>query len=93
MQAAFDYAVEYVHTREQFNQPIGTFQLMQGTRLSRIFPYCYSNKSNFSAKIAGSVYYLYPYPSIYLLVRYVYQIKRKSELRLRRGSGVRPRSR
>lgn len=30
MQAAFDYAVEYIHTREQFNQPIGTFQLMQG---------------------------------------------------------------
>ncbi|GJJ12325.1 hypothetical protein Clacol_006566 [Clathrus columnatus] len=29
MQAAFDYAVEYVHTREQFNQRIGTFQLMQ----------------------------------------------------------------
>jgi isovaleryl-CoA dehydrogenase len=30
MQAAFDYAVEYVHDREQFGQPVGTFQLMQG---------------------------------------------------------------
>lgn len=29
MQAAFDYAVEYVHDRKQFDQPIGTFQLMQ----------------------------------------------------------------
>ncbi|TFK76373.1 acyl-CoA dehydrogenase NM domain-like protein [Pluteus cervinus] len=29
MQAAFDYAVEYVHTREQFGRPVGTFQLMQ----------------------------------------------------------------
>lgn len=31
MQAAFDYAVEYVHERKQFGQPIGTFQLMQGS--------------------------------------------------------------
>ncbi|KAF7295564.1 Isovaleryl-CoA dehydrogenase [Mycena indigotica] len=30
MQAAFDFAVEYVHERKQFGQPIGTFQLMQG---------------------------------------------------------------
>lgn len=30
MQASFDYAVEYVHARKQFGQPIGTFQLMQG---------------------------------------------------------------
>ena len=30
MQAAFDYAVEYVHDRKQFGQPIGEFQLMQG---------------------------------------------------------------
>ncbi|KAG7092875.1 hypothetical protein E1B28_009187 [Marasmius oreades] len=30
MQAAFDFAVEYVHDRKQFGQPIGTFQLMQG---------------------------------------------------------------
>ncbi|CAA7271605.1 unnamed protein product [Cyclocybe aegerita] len=29
MQAAFDYAVEYVHDRKQFGEPIGTFQLMQ----------------------------------------------------------------
>ncbi|KAI0002122.1 acyl-CoA dehydrogenase NM domain-like protein [Russula compacta] len=30
MQGAFDYAVEYVHDRKQFGQPVGTFQLMQG---------------------------------------------------------------
>ncbi|GJE87109.1 isovaleryl-CoA dehydrogenase [Phanerochaete sordida] len=30
MQAAFDYAVEYIHDRKQFNVPVGTFQLMQG---------------------------------------------------------------
>ncbi|KAI0064724.1 acyl-CoA dehydrogenase NM domain-like protein [Artomyces pyxidatus] len=30
MQAAFDAAVEYVHERKQFGQPVGTFQLMQG---------------------------------------------------------------
>ncbi|KAF8350594.1 acyl-CoA dehydrogenase NM domain-like protein [Amanita rubescens] len=29
MQAAFDNAVEYVHDRRQFGQPVGTFQLMQ----------------------------------------------------------------
>ena len=31
MQAAFDHAIEYVHDRKQFGQPVGTFQLMQGT--------------------------------------------------------------
>lgn len=31
MQAAFDIAVEYVHDRKQFGQPVGEFQLMQGT--------------------------------------------------------------
>lgn len=30
MQSAFDYAVEYVHDRKQFGQPVGSFQLMQG---------------------------------------------------------------
>lgn len=29
-QAAFDYAVPYVHDRKQFGVPVGTFQLMQG---------------------------------------------------------------
>lgn len=31
MQTAFDIAVEYVHDRKQFDRPVGTFQLMQGT--------------------------------------------------------------
>jgi isovaleryl-CoA dehydrogenase len=31
MQAAFDVALEYVHDRKQFDQPVGTFQLMQGS--------------------------------------------------------------
>lgn len=30
MQAAFDYAIDYVHERKQFGRAIGTFQLMQG---------------------------------------------------------------
>jgi isovaleryl-CoA dehydrogenase len=30
MQAACDVAFEYAHIRKQFEQPIGTFQLMQG---------------------------------------------------------------
>ena len=30
MAAAMDIVVPYVHEREQFGQPIGTFQLMQG---------------------------------------------------------------
>jgi isovaleryl-CoA dehydrogenase len=30
MQAAFDVAVDYVHERKQFGEPVGTFQLMQG---------------------------------------------------------------
>jgi len=30
MQACLDTVVPYVHEREQFGQPIGTFQLMQG---------------------------------------------------------------
>ena len=30
MQACLDVALEYVHEREQFGQPIGTFQLVQG---------------------------------------------------------------
>ena len=34
MQAAFDVAVDYVHERKQFGQPIGTFQLMQGMQCS-----------------------------------------------------------
>ncbi|KAI0078130.1 acyl-CoA dehydrogenase NM domain-like protein [Panus rudis PR-1116 ss-1] len=48
MQAAFDYAVEYVHDRKQFGQPVGTFQLMQGkiadmyTKLNSSRTYVYS---------------------------------------------------
>merc|ERR1711916_303507 len=30
MQAALDVALPYVHEREQFGKPIGTYQLMQG---------------------------------------------------------------
>lgn len=29
MQASLDVAIPYLHQREQFNQPIGHFQLMQ----------------------------------------------------------------
>lgn len=37
MQAAFDYAIEYVHDRKQFGQAIGTFQLMQGVLLFEFY--------------------------------------------------------
>eukprot|EP00730_Choanoeca_flexa_P019011 TRINITY_DN9273_c0_g1_i1.p1 TRINITY_DN9273_c0_g1~~TRINITY_DN9273_c0_g1_i1.p1 ORF type:complete len:411 (+),score=136.51 TRINITY_DN9273_c0_g1_i1:894-2126(+) len=48
MQAAMDVTLDYVHTREQFGQRIGEFQLMQGkladmyTRLSANRAYVYS---------------------------------------------------
>jgi isovaleryl-CoA dehydrogenase len=43
MQAAFDYAVEYVHDRKQFGQPVGTFQLMQGKVVRFHFPAVWLN--------------------------------------------------
>ncbi|KZV71836.1 acyl-CoA dehydrogenase NM domain-like protein [Peniophora sp. CONT] len=48
MQAAFDYAVTYVHERKQFGRAVGTFQLMQGkiadmyTRLNASRAYVYA---------------------------------------------------
>jgi isovaleryl-CoA dehydrogenase len=48
MQAALDTVLPYVHQRQQFGQPIGTFQLMQGkiadmyTTLSACRAYCYA---------------------------------------------------
>lgn len=48
MQAALDVVLPYVHTREQFGQKIGTFQLIQGkladmyTRLSACRAYTYA---------------------------------------------------
>jgi len=48
MQASFDYAVEYVHQRKQFGQPVGTFQLMQAkiadmyTKISASRSYVYA---------------------------------------------------
>ncbi|GAA5893909.1 hypothetical protein JCM6882_003125 [Rhodosporidiobolus microsporus] len=48
MQAAFDTALPYVHERDQFGVPVGTFQLMQGkiadmyTKLSAARAYLYS---------------------------------------------------
>jgi isovaleryl-CoA dehydrogenase len=44
MQAAFDYAVEYVHERKQFGQPIGTFQLMQG-KIADMYTKLYASRS------------------------------------------------
>src|SRR5262249_23080243 len=37
MRACMDVVVPYVHERKQFDQPIGTFQLMQG-RLADMYP-------------------------------------------------------
>jgi len=48
MQAAIDAVLPYVHDRQQFGQPIGTFQLMQGkiadmyATLSACRSYCYA---------------------------------------------------
>lgn len=48
MQAAFDYAIDYVHERKQFGRAIGTFQLMQGkiadmyTKINASRSYVYS---------------------------------------------------
>ncbi|TNY24804.1 acyl-CoA dehydrogenase/oxidase [Rhodotorula diobovata] len=48
MQAAFDYAMPYVHERKQFGEPVGHFQLMQGkiadmfTKVSASRAYLYS---------------------------------------------------
>jgi isovaleryl-CoA dehydrogenase len=48
MQAALDAVLPYVHERQQFGQPIGTFQLMQGkladmyTTLCACRAYCYA---------------------------------------------------
>jgi hypothetical protein len=43
MQAAFDNAVEYVHDRKQFGQPVGTFQLMQGKTGFAVLVLCSSD--------------------------------------------------
>ncbi len=48
MQAAMDAIIPYIHDRQQFGQPIGTFQLMQGkvadmyACLSACRSYCYA---------------------------------------------------
>ncbi|UZJ51392.1 hypothetical protein CBS101457_000712 [Exobasidium rhododendri] len=48
MQAAFDFATDYVHQRKQFNSRVGEFQLMQGkvadmyTKLSASRAYVYA---------------------------------------------------
>ncbi|KAK9503088.1 hypothetical protein O3M35_011734 [Rhynocoris fuscipes] len=69
MQACCDVAFQYVHDRKQFNQPIGTFQLMQGkiadmyTMLNSSRCYVYSaaracDLGNYDKKdCVGSFYY------------------------------------
>lgn len=66
MQAAMDVTLDYVHTRKQFETPIGEFQLMQGhlanmyTQLSmnRAYTYSVANKcdqGHISAMVRGGV--------------------------------------
>ncbi|KAG6862045.1 hypothetical protein C0995_007175 [Termitomyces sp. Mi166 len=69
MQAAFDEAVEYVHDRKQFGQPVGTFQLMQAkiadmyTKLNASRSYVYAvaracDRGNVSRRdCAGAILY------------------------------------
>ncbi|KAG6851278.1 hypothetical protein H0H93_011714 [Arthromyces matolae] len=69
MQAAFDEAVEYVHDRKQFGQPVGAFQLMQAkiadmyTKLNASRSYVYSvaracDRGNVSRRdCAGAILY------------------------------------
>ncbi|KAG5354061.1 hypothetical protein C0989_009759 [Termitomyces sp. Mn162] len=69
MQAAFDEAVEYVHDRKQFGQPVGTFQLMQAkiadmyTKLNASRSYVYAvaracDRGNISRRdCAGAILY------------------------------------
>ena len=69
MQAAFDHAVEYVHERKQFGQPVGTFQLMQGEPLDNRLDSI--NLSPFSSgKIADM------YTKLYASRSYVYAVAR-----------------
>jgi isovaleryl-CoA dehydrogenase len=71
MQAAFDYAVEYVHERKQFGQPIGTFQLMQGMS-ERLLPYLRNDV--FSGKIADM------YTKMNASRAYVYAVGRSCDI-------------
>jgi isovaleryl-CoA dehydrogenase len=69
MQAAFDYAVEYIHNRKQFGQPVGTFQLMQGEFIVIRFV-LFSLLTPFVAKIADM------YTKLNASRSYVYSVAR-----------------
>lgn len=68
MQAAFDYAVEYMHERKQFGQAIGTFQLMQG--VLALFLLCKREVDCWTGKIADM------YTSLNASRSYVYAVAR-----------------
>jgi isovaleryl-CoA dehydrogenase len=53
MTAAFDSVIPYVSTRQQFGQPIGTFELMQG-KLADMYVRLQSSRS-FSYQVANSL--------------------------------------
>src|SRR4051812_33706796 len=69
MQAALDVVIPYVHTRKQFGQPIGEFQLLQGkladmyTKLNASRAYVYAvaracdNKQVSNKDCAGAILY------------------------------------
>ena len=56
MQAAFDYAVDYVHQRKQFGQPVGEFQLMQGELPCFA---SYQDTHSFKSPLAGKIADMY----------------------------------
>lgn len=64
MQSALDLALDYTHTREQFNKKIGTFQLMQGKlagqlRFVDINGFERADTSDMYTKLSASRAYVY----------------------------------
>jgi len=53
MQAAMDLVLPYVHERKQFEQPIGTFELMQG-KLADMYTKLQASRA-FSYRVAGAL--------------------------------------
>jgi len=53
MQAAMDLVIPYIHERRQFDQPIGTFELMQG-KIADMYTKLQASRA-FSYRVAGAL--------------------------------------